>query len=204
MLRPRLIHLASSLCLAFAGWMVYSGFLFQPASAMALPPRSTPTPASHSHPNVAAIAVTVSNPPPGAWVGVQWQDPWGGWHDVESWPGELVGDWTVRWVLSDDFGDGPFRWIVLESQGGRIWAISSPFYFPRSRGEWVWSSVTTATPTVTPTWIRPTRPTPTGPTPTRLTPTGPTPTRPTPTRPTATVTATSRRVTQTAPVKATP
>ena len=198
MLRLRLIHLALAFFLVFAGWAVYSSFLFQPASASALPPRSTPDSLPQPRPAAAAIAVTVSDPPPGAWVGVQWLDPWGGWHDVENWPAKLEGDWSVRWVLSDDFGTGPFRWIVRESQGGRIWASSPPFYFPRSKGEWLWSNVTTPTLTVTPTRIRPTR-TPTGPTPTRLTPTGPTRTRLTPT-----VTATSRPATQTSAVKATP
>ncbi len=102
-------------------------------------------------PQVGAIAVQVVNPPPGAWVGVQWQDTLGGWHDVESWPGELKESWAVRWVLPKNFGEGPFRWTVYEKQGGQLWACSSPFYFPSSLGEWVWLEVTPVTPTATPT-----------------------------------------------------
>jgi len=70
------------------------------------------------------------------WVGVQWQDPSGGWHDIDAWVGPYdvasspFGG-IVHWVDPRDFGIGPFRWIVWDTkQDGNVLAMSSPFWFP--------------------------------------------------------------------------
>ena len=74
------------------------------------------------------------------WTFVQWQDPWGDWHDVEGWKGDpdevkILDDGTVVsyktwWVNRGDMGKGPFRWLVSYGQGGPLLATSEPFYLP--------------------------------------------------------------------------
>ena len=67
------------------------------------------------------------------WVEVQWQDPAGGWHDVNGWAGPLnaaQGGYVYHYVDPKDFGKGPFRWVVSEKQGGTVLGMSGEFYFP--------------------------------------------------------------------------
>ncbi len=162
MLHQRKVYLVSLVCVACVGLAIFSSLPSRPGIAMALPPRSTvPPEGGAAHAQVGTIAVAAPDAPLTAWVGVQWLDPLGVWHDVESWSGEFKEGWAVRWVVEDDFGDGPFRWVIYERQGGQLWATSPSFYFPHYGGEWVWSTVATVTPTSTPTWIVPTRATPT-------------------------------------------
>lgn len=79
------------------------------------------------------------------WTVVQWKDAWGSWHDVEGWRGELddavigeggkvVGEKTW-WVARSDLGKGPFRWLIYRGEGGRVLAISEPFYLPGTPGK---------------------------------------------------------------------
>ncbi len=109
--------------------------------------------AASARTRVAAIAVHVDAPPPQAWVGVEWVDPFGKWHAVETWPGPLDAEGrAVRWVREEHFGLGPFRWVVYDRQGGTLWGTSAPFYMPTASRDWLEVTVTalpaaTATPT---------------------------------------------------------
>lgn len=96
-----------------------------------------------------AIALTVTNPPAGAWVSVQWGDVTGGqWTNIDTWSGPLAQNatgWMAYWVDAKDYGTGPYRWVVYTKdpqQGGQIWGVSDPFNFPRQKGDWAWSVVT--------------------------------------------------------------
>jgi hypothetical protein len=69
------------------------------------------------------------------WTAVQWQDVSGNWHDVQGWRGDLDrvdGDIGSKqwWVRQADFGRGPFRWRVLQGEGGKLLATSQPFDLP--------------------------------------------------------------------------
>jgi hypothetical protein len=120
----------------------------QPAQA-ALPPR--PTVGSPAGPAPAGGAIVLCARFPEAWpwdevhwqdlwTVVQWQDPHTGiWHDVGGWQGTPDGveveDGTVIgqktwWVAEEDFGSGPFRWVVYRGQGGTRLATSEPFDLP--------------------------------------------------------------------------
>ncbi len=95
-----------------------------------------------------AIALTVDNPSPAAWVVVQWLDPTGTqWNNVDSWAGPLVitpEGRMAHWVNAKQWGTGPYRWAVYDKdpqQGGQLWGVSDPFFFPRQAGDWVWSKV---------------------------------------------------------------
>ena len=162
MLTPKRSMVCLAVLAALAGGLCLAAFAPQSVSASTLPPRATFSPTSTAAPiaspvaranspiTVGTIALTVSNPPPAAWVGVQWQDDWGRWHDVESWPGPLSDGEAIRWVEPQHFGLGPFRWLVYEEQAGPVWATSAAFYFPRRAGEWVWTTIAAADPTPTP------------------------------------------------------
>jgi hypothetical protein len=76
------------------------------------------------------------------WTVVQWQDHSGRWHDVEGWrgaPDEVVSGEgkKVWWVGKADLGTGPFRWLIYQSQKGKLLAQSQPFYLPHLSGETV-------------------------------------------------------------------
>jgi hypothetical protein len=165
MMRKKLTFafIAGWLCLAFLA----SGWLAQPAAATTgladwprTPVWATGTAlaltaqAAQPTPKVGTIAVRVSAPPPLAWASVEWQDGFGKWHAVETWPGPLDAEGrTVRWVREEHFGLGPFRWVIYEREGGATWGTSAPFYMPLAGGEWVEATVTalpTPTPTATP------------------------------------------------------
>lgn len=81
------------------------------------------------------------------WTVVQWQDGLGGWHDVTGWRGNLdamddyVG-WKVWWVEEDDFGTGPFRWVVYRRRDGEALAHSESFHLPERADEIVTVEVT--------------------------------------------------------------
>jgi len=118
-----------------------------------LPPRpDTPAPVAKPAPSAARGAfIELRAEFPAAWpwetshwrdlqTVVQWQDPWGMWHDVEGWQGTLDGvevgeDGAVVglklwWVGGADLGTGPFRWRVTHGQGGRLLGTSEPFGLP--------------------------------------------------------------------------
>jgi hypothetical protein len=83
------------------------------------------------------ITVNVPGAPEGAWVGVQWQDRQGAWHDVAEWQGPLEmaegADMPSKvWgVYAKDFGRGPFRWVVYAEQAGQILGTSQRFFLPQ-------------------------------------------------------------------------
>jgi len=64
------------------------------------------------------------------WSVVQWQDAQGGWQDVTGWRGTVVKGRTIWWVEQKDFGKGPYRWVVLQGEGGALMATSQPFNLP--------------------------------------------------------------------------
>ena len=107
-------------------------------------PTATPWPPPSS--TVGTIELCAVAPPANAWVEVQWEDALEGWHTVPVWSGLLLpmvppdqpgAVCTIRWVVPDDFGAGPFRWVVYDSHGGATWGITDQFYFPTYAGEWV-------------------------------------------------------------------
>jgi len=83
---------------------------------------------------VGGIQLQIISPPAGApWVGVQWQDPAGAWHNIDAWVGPLdpkQGGYVVHSVNPANFGTGPYRWILWDKQGGKVVAMSAPFSFP--------------------------------------------------------------------------
>jgi hypothetical protein len=86
--------------------------------------------------NHATITAYLSGTPATAFTTVQWRDTAGVWHDVEGWqaaPDMIQGSGVpfVQWaVLPEQFGDGPFRWVIYTKQGGDIWGISPTFNLP--------------------------------------------------------------------------
>jgi hypothetical protein len=120
------------------------------ADEAALPPRpATHTPAAGPAPNGALIVLRVAFgetwPETGLewqdlWTVVEWQDARGSWHAVTGWQGSLdaVADevGTKQWWLHKGLcGAGPFRWLVLERQGGVVLDTSEPFYLPAGPGQ---------------------------------------------------------------------
>jgi hypothetical protein len=94
------------------------------------------------------IAATVINPPANAWIGVQWGDPTGTqWTMIDTWlnPLEQATWGRVSYgVEPKDFGTGPYRWVVYDNnpaQGGKLWGVSTPFFFPRAAHDWLWTQV---------------------------------------------------------------
>ena len=53
---------------------------------------------------------------------------------VEAEDGSDVVGYKTWWVGEDDLGKGPFRWLVYQSEGGRLLATSEPFDLPGSGG----------------------------------------------------------------------
>lgn len=91
-------------------------------------------------PNFSTITVQVPGVPEGAWVGVQWRDVNGNWHNVDGWQGPLerstaTGQSSKHWgVFERDYGRGPFRWIVYAPTGGAVFATSPSFFLPSGGG----------------------------------------------------------------------
>ncbi len=96
-----------------------------------------------------AIAATVINPPANAWIGVQWGDPSGTtWTMIDTWlaPLDQATNFgrTVRGVEPKDFGTGPYRWVVYTDNpaaGGKLWGVSTSFFFPRQAHDWLWMQI---------------------------------------------------------------
>jgi hypothetical protein len=84
---------------------------------------------------------------PGLWTRLQWQDAEDGWHDVEGWQGSFNPDQRVLWWVGEErLGEGPFRWLVYESQAGDLLAVSQPFSLPSRGGEVLHVEVSLAAP----------------------------------------------------------
>jgi hypothetical protein len=108
------------------------------ATQTAVAATATAAAAAANRPAVAAIKLDAPGAPATAWTVVQWQDGLGGWHDVEGWRGDLdEGQQKVWWVLSKDFNTGPFRWVVYDKRGGRVWSTSKAFTLPGADGQWL-------------------------------------------------------------------
>ena len=78
------------------------------------------------------IQLQIIAPPSGAYVAVQFQYPNGTWANIDAWTGPLdpmANGYVKYWVDPKDFGKGPFRWVVWDKQGGKVLAMSAPFYF---------------------------------------------------------------------------
>ena len=93
-------------------------------------------PLSASPPADGAITLRAFPIEPDYWTVVEWGDSQGGWHQVEGWQAPFDDQHQVAWgISSDDFGKGPFRWVIHERKGGAIVAASDPFDLPASAGE---------------------------------------------------------------------
>jgi hypothetical protein len=119
-----------------------------PRPTEAMPPRPAPVPPSNPLPSGGVsspegyIELRLQSAQPHQWIVVQWQDQSERWHDVEGWrgaPDEVVGGEgkKVWWVGKADLGTGPFRWVIYQSQKGKLLAQSQPFYLPHLSGETV-------------------------------------------------------------------
>ena len=104
-----------------------------------LPPRpEAPTaPVASTTLSGAQIKLIVTDPAGGEWTEIEWQDPnTGDWHKVDGWRGSMIADGStavqVWWVDRDQFGDGPFRWLVYDAEGGELVATSENFETPKN------------------------------------------------------------------------
>ncbi len=89
------------------------------------------------------ILATITVYAPGAPVGspVSVQRPFGsGWFTVEGSPANLFSvtyrgvpyqTWTVD---PNDYGQGPFRWVIDNQDGRSVWASGDPFFLPMTGG----------------------------------------------------------------------
>ena len=71
---------------------------------------------------------------------VQWQDGLGGWHNIDGWRGEVENDRVLWYVSPDQFGQGPFRWMVYGETD--TLGVSEPFDMPSGANTLVHVSVT--------------------------------------------------------------
>ncbi len=126
-------YLSLWLCLILPIWGVRSALAQATGEA-------TPAPLTTEllYPNLtgAFIELTVEPMRPDLWTRLQWQDASGNWHDIEGWQGGFNPDQRVLWYVgAGQLGDGPFRWLVDESQGGERLGLSQPFNLPSDGGE---------------------------------------------------------------------
>ena len=102
-----------------------------------LPPRPT-RPSAHVKegptPEPAAGTLILNTQPAlnGLWSVVQWHGSLETWHDVEGWQGVVTSGKTIWWVEKGHWGKGPYRWVIYQEKGGKLLAISEPFFLPGS------------------------------------------------------------------------
>lgn len=136
MIKPK-----TTLFVLFAGLMLLGLGLFfdQPAPIQAqgdpLPtatPLGTPPPTAVPSPLPVGgtLILQAYHAPASSWTVVQWQDANGGWHDVTSWQSQLTNGYVGWWVAPEDFGTGPFRWLLLDSPDGNPLGTSKSFHLP--------------------------------------------------------------------------
>lgn len=109
--------------------------MMQPAAPAyaELPPRPEPTAVPDKKPvSGAQIKLVVETAVSHAWTTIQWQDPYTGeWTTVDGWQGTVAADGTqVWWVGSEHFGEGPFRWLLYDEEGGTLLDMSAAFDMP--------------------------------------------------------------------------
>lgn len=90
------------------------------------PPTAVPTPL----PVGGTLILQVYHAPANSWSVVQWQDANGGWHDVSGWQSQLTHGYVGWWVAPEDYGTGPFRWLLLDGAGGQQLGASESFHLP--------------------------------------------------------------------------
>lgn len=149
-MRGKQMRVSEVMCVCVAGLLLVAGLpTLSMAAQLTLPPRPTPpstttpvpvVPSQPLSPKGAYIALNASAGAVDAWTIVQWQDAFGGWHDVDGWQGAFdeMNDGTgqkVWWVAEKDFETGPFRWVVY--QDGTFLAASESFYLPGEVGQTV-------------------------------------------------------------------
>ena len=125
-----------------------------------LPPRNTPDPTAEPNSQSGSVTsaggrvhlrVLFSRDWPwdtmhwqeGLWHVIEWNDHAGTWYAVDGWQGTLetiqqeddrwVGQKEL-WVAQDNFGAGPFRWLIYKGEGGALMATSPEFYLPSESG----------------------------------------------------------------------
>jgi hypothetical protein len=116
-----------------------------PVAEAGLPPRSTPSPApsrdkgkdkDDGGPIGAWLELQAADALAGEWSEVQWQNSAGAWENVDGWQGSLDEAGRCRWwVAAQDFGSGPFRWVVTRGKGGPVLGTSGPFHLPASANQ---------------------------------------------------------------------
>lgn len=105
------------------------------------PPRVFPAPTTVPTPEVNTsfstvdggfIRLRLSTANPTLSAVVQWQDANGNWHSVSGWRSELSEE-LVKWEVNpNDFGKGPFRWMIYERSQNNVIAVSDNFFLPAS------------------------------------------------------------------------
>ncbi len=121
--------------IAFISIILFSTMLFTlPPNAEALPPRPEPTstPAPRTDPG-AGIELSVSGAKSPCYAIVQWQDGLGGWHNVETWRGQVENNRVIWYVTPELFGKGPFRWVVY--RGEKTLVLSESFNMPTAANQ---------------------------------------------------------------------
>jgi hypothetical protein len=115
-----------------------AGSLGQCAAVVTSAPSPQPPTAELLYPHLTGAFIELQAEPlqPDLWTRIQWQDAFGNWHDIEGWQGSFNPDQRVLWYVgAEQLGDGPFRWLVYESQGGDLLAVSDSFHLPSRGGE---------------------------------------------------------------------
>ncbi len=101
-------------------------------------PLPTPTPFGTPAPTAVPPLLTVGgtlilqayNAPANSWTVVQWQDANDNWHDVSSWSSQITDGYVGWWVAPENYGTGPFRWLLLDSIDGEQLSVSESFNLP--------------------------------------------------------------------------
>ncbi|MEM7348400.1 MAG: hypothetical protein AAF485_29575 [Chloroflexota bacterium] len=100
----------------------------------------------NNDPDWSYIELQATSSEVGLWSVVQWVDGSGTWHDVGGWRGTIADNGIRRWgVAPPEFGKGPFRWAIYQSDGGDLVWASDSFNLPNGGGQGV--IVTTASTT---------------------------------------------------------
>ena len=129
----RLIFIGMGLSL----FLLLGASLMQPATPVRaeLPPRPTAVPSNVV--NGAQIKLVVAEVTGGEWTTIQWQNPnTKQWITVDGWQGTLeTNGIQIWWVGSEQFGRGPFRWLLFVEKDGNLLDTSAEFTMPTHNQE---------------------------------------------------------------------